>query len=124
MKTKGIRIQAAPEFVPERSDLENGMFFFSYQIDIRNEGEETVQLISRHWIISDANGRTEEVEGPGVVGEQPVLQPGENFTYTSFCPLSTPIGSMRGTYQMINEAGEPFDVVIPTFTLTLPNLLH
>ena len=123
-KTKGIRIVATPEFIPERSDLENGQFFFSYQIDIFNEGEQTVQLVSRHWIITDANGKVEEVEGPGVIGEQPILKPGEHFTYTSFCPLTTEVGSMRGTYQMVSEEEGNFDVVNPTFTLALPNSLN
>lgn len=122
--TRGIRIQATPRFEPEQSDPERGVFVFSYKIDIFNEGRQTVQLKSRHWMITDANGKTEEVQGPGVVGQQPIIEPGQHYTYTSFCPLPTPVGSMRGTYQMATNEGEPFDALIPTFTLALPNALQ
>jgi len=122
--TQGIRIQATPQFESESSDMEAGVFVFSYKIDIFNEKSETVQLISRHWIITDANGKIEEVQGPGVIGEQPVLKPGQQHSYVSFCPLTTPIGSMHGTYQMVTKEGQAFDVIIPAFTLALPNALN
>ncbi|MDO8608422.1 MAG: Co2+/Mg2+ efflux protein ApaG [Phaeospirillum sp.] len=122
--THGIRIRATPQFEAEQSDLEGGVFVFSYTIDIFNESNQTIQLISRKWVITDANGKTEEVQGPGVVGEQPVLEPGQNHSYTSFCPLATPIGSMHGTYQMVTREGASFDAVIPTFTLAFPNALN
>lgn len=116
--TRGVRVLATSQYIPERSDPERGLYFFAYQIIISNEGEEQVQLISRHWIITDANGRVEEVEGEGVVGEQPVIEPGEQHEYTSFCPLKTTSGSMQGTYQMTTEDGESFDVEIAPFRLS------
>lgn len=123
--TRGIRIQVQSFFVPERSNEARRYFFFAYRIRISNEGFDTAQLISRHWIISDGHGRTEEVKGPGVVGEQPVLEPGEAFEYTSFCPLSTPVGSMQGTYQMVlTDTQEAFDAVIDSFTLAAPHALN
>ncbi len=94
--------------------------FFLYTVAIKNEGKETVQLVSRHWIITDGMGKVEEVHGPGVVGKQPTLAPGQSFEYTSGCPLTTPFGSMHGTYQMINEAAEKFDIEIAPFTLSEP----
>jgi len=97
---------------------------FAYTIRITNEGDARVQLVSRHWIIADANGREEEVRGPGVVGEQPVLPPGKFFEYTSGCPLPTPFGSMRGTYQMITSEGESFDAEIAPFALAEPHAVH
>ena len=103
------------------SSPENDRFFWAYTIDISNEGSETVQLRSRHWRITDADGRTEEVQGPGVVGETPVLKPGGNFRYTSGCPLDTPSGIMVGTYQMATEMGELFNVAIPAFSLDSPH---
>lgn len=118
--TRSIRINVRAEFAPERSQPLKNAWFFLYTIQIANEGPETVQLLSRHWIITDAMGRVEEVRGPGVVGKQPVLSPGQSFQYTSGCPLTTPFGSMHGTYQMITQAGEMFDVEIAPFTLTEP----
>jgi len=97
--TNGIRVRVHSVYVPERSDPEQGHWFFAYRVDIANEGSESAQLVSRHWIITDANGHVEQVRGPGVVGEQPVLQPGESFQYTSACPLPTPVGTMHGTYR-------------------------
>src|SRR5438132_5919854 len=119
--TRGIRVIAQATFHPEKSSRENNYFFFSYQITIINESEETVQLLSRHWKIHDADGNQEEVAGAGVVGEQPVIPPGAHHTYSSFCPLRTDIGSMSGTYQMITENGERFDAVIAPFTLARPH---
>jgi ApaG protein len=122
--TRGIRVIAQATFHPEKSSSENNHFFFSYQITIINESEETVQLLSRHWKIHDADGNQEEVVGAGVVGEQPVMSPGGQHTYSSFCPLKTDIGSMSGTYQMITENGERFDAVIAPFTLARPHSIN
>jgi ApaG protein len=122
--TRGIRVIAEARFHPEKSSRAEQYFFFSYQITIRNESDETVQLMSRHWTIHDANGNQEEVIGPGVVGEQPVIAPGEEFTYSSFCPLRTEVGSMRGTYQMVTANGETFDAAIAPFTLARPQAIH
>jgi ApaG protein len=113
-----------PQFVPGQSQPMQSEWVFAYTIRIRNEGEETVQLLSRHWIITDATGHVEEVRGPGVVGEQPVLGPGEAFEYTSWCPLPTASGTMRGTYQMLTEDGGQFDVEIATFVLQEPYTVH
>jgi ApaG protein len=111
--------------VEERSQPLQGEYFFAYTIQIENEGSETVQLLSRHWIITDAEGHEEEVQGPGVVGEQPILAPGQSFEYTSACPLATPFGSMRGTYQMIaGESGDKFDAEIAPFSLSEPYSIH
>ena len=111
-------------YVPERSSPAESHYFFSYRVRISNEGEETVQLVSREWIITDADGNVERVKGPGVVGEQPVLGPGEAFEYTSFCPLKTSVGSMHGSYQMVTATGEAFDAVIAPFTLATPHALN
>ena len=119
--TRGIRVRATPQYLEDESSPENDRFFWAYTIDISNEGSETVQLRSRHWRITDAEGRTEEVRGPGVVGETPVLKPGTNFRYTSGCPLDTPSGIMVGTYQMATEMGELFNVAIPAFSLDSPH---
>jgi ApaG protein len=116
--TRNIRVQVEPDYDPSRSDPQRNYWFFLYTVRLTNEGRERVQLVSRHWIISDATGKVEEVRGPGVVGRQPVLEPGESFEYTSMCPLSTPWGSMRGTYQMVTSTQEHFDIEIPAFTLT------
>jgi ApaG protein len=113
-------VHVETEYDPNRSDPQRNQWFFLYTVRLVNEGRERVQLISRHWIITDALERVEEVRGPGVVGKQPVLDPGESFEYTSMCPLSTPFGSMRGTYQMITATQENFDIEIPVFTLTEP----
>ncbi len=118
--TRGIRVGVEARYVPERSKPEQQRWFFVYRVRITNEGDERVQLISRHWIITDAVGGVEEVKGPGVVGAQPVLDPGTDFEYTSFCPLPTPFGSMRGTFQMKTDGGEQFDVTIATFALNEP----
>ncbi len=118
--TQGIRIQVKSFFVEERSSPDDGLYFFAYQVRISNQGERTAQLISREWVITDFEGRVERVQGPGVVGEQPVLAPGESFEYTSFCPLRTPFGSMEGNYRMVTEDGSSFDARIAPFTLSLP----
>ncbi|MCA9666292.1 MAG: Co2+/Mg2+ efflux protein ApaG [Myxococcales bacterium] len=113
-----VAVSADVQYVPERSDPSSSMWFYAYTITIRNEGKIGCQLLSRHWIITDATGHVEEVRGPGVVGQQPYLEPGESFSYTSACPLRTPVGSMRGSYQMVNAQGEHFDAPIPAFVLT------
>lgn len=118
--TRDIQVTALPDFLPDRSNPSEGLFFWSYTIEIANLGRARVQLLSRHWIIIDANGRREDVRGAGVVGEQPVLEPGETFRYMSGCPLGTPSGLMQGTYTMITDAGETFDVEIPAFSLDSP----
>jgi len=115
--TRGIRVHVRSFFVPERSEPSEGRWFFAYRVTISNEGAETARLLSRHWIITDGNGHVEEVRGPGVVGEQPEIGPGESFEYTSACPLETPVGSMRGSYQMVTSAGDGFDATVAAFTL-------
>ncbi|MCA9633512.1 MAG: Co2+/Mg2+ efflux protein ApaG [Myxococcales bacterium] len=122
--TRGVRVQVRPRYSPEHSDPRRGEWFFLYQVTITNEGEEPVKLVSRHWIITNANGDVEEVKGPGVVGEQPSLAQGEHFQYTSGCPLTTPFGSMHGTYQMVRPTGEQFDAEIAPFSLSQPGLVQ
>jgi len=118
--TRAIRVTVEPTFVDAESSPESGQYFWAYRIEITNLGDEIVQLRARHWRITDANGRTEEVRGAGVVGKQPVLKPGEKFSYTSGCPLSTDSGIMVGSYQMENDKGETFSIEIPAFSLDLP----
>jgi len=122
--TRGVRVQVLSEYAPERSDPGRNQWFFLYTITITNDGGETVQLLTRHWIITDAENKVEEVRGPGVVGKQPILKPGESFEYTSGCPLTTPFGLMEGTYQMVTEGGERFDAKIAPFTLSEPYTVH
>src|SRR5476649_536649 len=122
--TRGVRVSVKSEYAPDRSHPAQAQWFFLYTITIRNEGAETVQLQTRHWIITDGSGHVEEVRGPGVVGQQPTLAPGEAFTYTSGCPLTTPFGKMEGTYQMTSRSGEAFDAVIAAFTLSEPYTVH
>ena len=122
--TRGIRVSVRSEYAPSRSRPSQQQWFFLYTITIANEGAETVQLLSRHWIITDGNGHVDEVRGHGVVGQQPVLAPGQSFTYTSGCPLGTPFGKMEGTYQMMTRTGESFDVAIAPFTLSEPYTVH
>lgn len=118
--TRGIQVEVEPSYLPERSEPKESYYFFAYRVRIKNASETPAQLLSRHWIITDGNGRVEHVQGPGVVGEQPLLMPGQEFEYTSFCPLPTPTGNMRGTYQMTSGDGTLFDVVIPLFFLREP----
>lgn len=118
--TRGIRVSVLPEYVESQSEPENHYYFWAYTVTIANDGEETVQLKSREWRITDANGHTQEVRGSGVVGKTPVLDAGETFTYTSGCPLRTPQGVMVGSYQMETSDGEMFDVAIPAFSLDCP----
>lgn len=122
--TRGVRVRVQPQFDPSRSNPAAGQWLFLYTVTIENRGEETVQLLARHWIITDGNGHVEEVRGPGVVGEQPILAQGEAFEYTSGCPLTTEVGKMEGTYQMITKSGNQFDAAIAPFTLATPGLVH
>ena len=115
--TNGIRVEVIARYSAENSQPLEDQWIFEYTVRITNEGSETVQLISRHWIITDAFDRIQEVKGPGVVGEQPVLKPGQSFKYSSWCPLKTPIGTMHGTYQMIRAGGSQFDIEIAPFGL-------
>jgi ApaG protein len=115
--TRKIEVTVTPRYVSERSSPSNGYYFWAYTIDITNLGGETVQLKTRHWRITDANGRLQEVKGPGVVGEEPVLKPGESYEYTSGVPLPTPSGFMAGSYGMVTSAGEHFEIEVPAFSL-------
>jgi len=122
--TRGISIAVESMYVPDRSSPRDDEFYFTYHVTIANEGTETAQLVSREWVITDAEGEVERVKGPGVVGKQPVLAPGTTFEYSSFCPLRTSVGSMQGSYQMVTGDGEQFDAVIAPFTLAMPNALN
>ena len=119
-----IDVQVETAYVSEHSEPDEDLFVFAYTITLVNRGSVTAQLISRHWFITDADNRTEEVEGEGVVGEQPVLKPGEGFRYTSGAVIETPVGTMHGTYQMVAEDGRAFDATIPRFILSAPRTLH
>ena len=119
--TKSIRVTVVPAFLDEHSSPEDDKYVWAYEVRIENLGEETVQLINRYWSITNSLGQTQTVRGPGVVGEQPILKPGEYFEYTSGTPLSTPSGLMMGTYQMENNDGKLFDVSIPAFSLDSPH---
>ncbi|MEO8033943.1 MAG: Co2+/Mg2+ efflux protein ApaG [Acidobacteriota bacterium] len=122
--TRGIRVQVESSYIEERSEPQDSYYFFAYRITISNVGMETAQLLSREWIITDSDGDVERVQGPGVVGEQPVLRPGESFEYTSFCPLRTSVGSMQGTYTMQTTTGEKFEAEIAPFTLAVPGVVN
>ena len=122
--TSGVRVAVRARYIPERSNPGDGEWFFAYTIRITNESERTVQLLSRHWVINDADGKVEEVRGPGVVGQQPVLSPGESFEYTSACPLPTSFGVMQGTYQMVTPSGDHFDIAIAPFSLHEPYAIN
>jgi len=124
MANAAFSIQIQTRFVPEQSDPDKGHYLFAYTIRIQNVGQVAGQLISRHWVITDANNRIDEVRGLGVVGNQPLLQPGQSFEYTSACPLQTNMGSMRGTFHFVTEQGAPFEVAVPEFALALPRTLH
>ncbi len=122
--TKGVRIIVQPRYVPEQSEPAESQYLFAYHITIRNEGTETVQLLSRHWVITNGEGKVDEVRGPGVVGYQPTLKSGEEFQYTSGCPLGTPVGTMHGSFQMTTENGAQFDAIIDAFRLAVPSALN
>lgn len=122
--TRGILVTVRTQYIPEKSSASARQFAFAYTVNIANRGEVTAQLQSRHWIITDAEGDVQEVRGEGVVGAQPVLQPGEEFEYTSWCMIATPAGSMRGSYQMVTADGDRFDAEIAPFKLTQSSLLN
>jgi ApaG protein len=119
-----ITVAARTAFIPDQSDVDNGRYVFAYTITITNTGTVPAQLVSRHWIITDSNNQVQEVKGMGVVGEQPLLRPRESFQYTSGTAIATPVGTMRGSYQMLAEDGVQFDATIPEFTLSMPRVLH
>ncbi|MBA3032540.1 MAG: Co2+/Mg2+ efflux protein ApaG [Gammaproteobacteria bacterium] len=119
-----ITIDVATQYLPEQSAPDAGRYFFAYTITVTNSGTVAAQLISRHWIITDADGKVEEVRGLGVVGHQPLLKPGETFEYTSGCPLATPVGTMSGSYQMVADDGLRFEAAVPEFVLAMPRTLH
>lgn len=122
--TFNIQIVAQVKHLEEQSDVADNRYVFSYTITLTNNGASTVQLLSRHWIITDSNNQVQEVRGQGVVGEQPVIKPGQSFGYTSGTVLSTPVGTMTGSYQMVAEDGTKFDAPIPQFVLSVPRVLH
>ena len=119
-QTRGVVVRVRPEYLPDQSEPDDRRWVWAYHIEVENRSPATVQLLARRWLITDATGRTEEVKGLGVVGEQPVLNPGEVFRYTSGCPLPTPSGVMAGSYRMVANADGQFDAVIPAFSLDLP----
>jgi ApaG protein len=119
--TREIVVSVEPTYLEKRSSPDTSQYFWAYRVIIENQGRETVQLLSRHWMITNARGELTDIKGPGVVGEQPVLKPGESFEYTSSAPLNTPSGLMGGAYQMESESGERFYIEIPTFSLDRPN---
>jgi ApaG protein len=119
--TRGIAVSVEPVYLEANSSPGSSQYFWAYRVTIENQGRETVQLLNRHWMITNARGELTEVKGPGVVGEQPILKPGESYAYTSGAPLNTPSGMMGGSYQMESESGERFDIEIPTFSLDRPN---
>jgi len=119
-----ITVSTKTQYLADQSDEAAGKFVFAYTITIKNTGSAPAQLISRHWVITDSNGKVQEVKGLGVVGEQPLLAPGEGYEYTSGASIATPVGTMRGTYQMVAEDGTRFDATIPEFTLSIPRVLH
>lgn len=123
-KSWGIRIEVATDYVDEQSEPDDSRYVFAYTITIANLGDMPARLLSRHWVITDANGRVQEVTGAGVVGEQPHLNPGEQFRYSSAAVLETPVGSMQGSYRMEADNGTNFDAPIPPFTLAVPGVLH
>ena len=119
-RTRGVLVRVKTNYMAEQSDPIEGRYVWAYTIEIENHGEETVQLVSRRWKITDGHNHTEEVTGPGVIGEQPRLKPREAFRYTSGCPLTTPSGEMRGAYQMLTDRGDAFEAEVPAFSLHLP----
>ncbi len=119
-----IKIEVEPAYIAEQSDPQNSNYVFAYTVTIKNMGEVPAKLLTRHWIITDGDGQVQEVKGEGVVGEQPYLKPGEGFRYTSGTFINTPVGTMHGSYQMLADDGVHFDAEIPSFTLSVPNVLH
>ena len=122
--TDGVEVTVRVGYVESQSSPEEQRYFFAYEVTIENVGEISAKLVSRHWIIADGTGEEREVRGPGVVGEQPLLTPGELFSYTSYCPIDTPVGSMRGSFRMVREDGSSFDAKVAPFTLAVPHALN
>lgn len=122
--TRGVQVSVESFYLDDQSNPERGQFAFAYRVQLKNVGEVTVQLLSRHWIITDSAGKVRHVKGPGVVGEQPTLEPGQEFEYTSGSQLESPVGTMEGTYQMVDASGDTFDIRIPLFTLAVPGSLN
>lgn len=122
--TRGIKVKVKATFIPQRSSPEDGYYFFAYRVRITNEGDQPAQLLTRHWIITDGSGEVQHVKGAGVIGEQPLLEPGDAFEYTSFCPLPSRVGTMHGSYGMKLTDGEEFDARIAPFRLAVPGALH
>lgn len=122
--SKSITVEVKPSYLPSRSDLSKPVFFFSYAIKIKNLSDETVQLQSRYWNITDGNGNVEEIRGPGVVGKQPLIKSGDSFEYTSYCPLPTDFGVMHGYFDMITDHGKKFKTKIPPFRLSIPHSVN
>jgi ApaG protein len=120
-ETHGLVVRVRPQYLPDQSEPDERRWVWAYHIEIENRGRQSVQLLARHWIITDAMGRVEHVKGLGVVGEQPVLNPGDRFRYASGCPLPTPSGAMVGTYRMASSLGEQFDIDVPPFSLDMPH---
>ena len=118
--TRGLTVRVSVSYLPEQSEPRRGRWFWAYHVRIENEGDETVQLLTRRWVITDGRGARHSVEGEGVVGEQPLIEPGGSFDYVSGCPLATPTGAMQGSYRMVAEDGSTFDIDIPRFTLVAP----
>jgi ApaG protein len=118
--TRDVTVRVSVSYLPEQSEPAHGRWFWAYHIRIENDGDEAVQLLTRHWVITDGRGGQEEVRGDGVVGDQPIIDPGESYDYVSGCPLKTPSGTMEGSYGMVDMDGEPFDVTIPLFPLQSP----
>jgi ApaG protein len=123
-KKYDVTVSSQTQYIPEQSDEHNNRYVFAYTITIRNTGSAPAQLISRHWVITDATSQVQEVRGLGVVGAQPLIKPGESFEYTSGTAIATPVGTMRGSYQMVADDGTRFDAAIPEFTLSVPRVLH
>lgn len=122
--TRDVRVRVQSEYVPGRSNPDGGLFVFSYKVAIANLSAETIQILGRHWIINDAFGEAEEVVGEGIVGEQPILRPGEEFRYESFCPIKTSFGTMRGHFRAVSDSGQNFMVQIPEFVLAHPHSIQ
>jgi len=122
--THGFMVDVKAEFIPTESRPQNNHYFFAYRVTIKNDGELPAQLLNRHWVITDGWGRVQEVRGPGVVGQQPNIEPRSSFEYTSFCPLPTPTGNMKGSFQMVSSEGETFEIEIPLFVLAEPESLN
>jgi ApaG protein len=123
-KKYDVAVSSQTQYIPEQSDEESSRFVFAYKITIRNQGSIPAQLVSRHWIITDGRNHVQEVRGLGVVGVQPLIKPGENYEYTSGTAIATPVGTVKGSYQMVAEDGTHFDAEIPEFTLSVPRVLH